>query len=285
MVYISEKESLSDPAAVQVNNKSANKEKQITFHFFFYPMCLLVRSIEKHWFVWSVLLSTKENLSWSVLHVFFFYQLRKFCQRENVVFSIKLISCHSLTHFEKKGGGMVGLLVAHWPQVTIPPPIFQSEYVTHWTSTSKVLQRSECGNLPFKPLLESPTNFIMFPCEKTTCHIERRNFRNLKKERKLRIWFNKVLWRVREHHLLFFQGWFPWMLPVKPVVCLVWGWLKWKQRKMEAREEMRAKLRGEKRSQGKEGKWSGITSIEQSSIPAFYCTQSCGVCWSLNQVP
>lgn len=34
MVYISEKESLSDPAAVQENNESANKEKQITFHFF-----------------------------------------------------------------------------------------------------------------------------------------------------------------------------------------------------------------------------------------------------------
>lgn len=157
------------------------------------------------------------------------------------------------------------LAVTPWlsePQVTIPPPFFQSEYVTHWTSTSKVLQRSECGNLPFKPLLESPTNFIMFPCEKTTCHIERRNSRNLKKERKLWMWFNKVLvWRVWEHHLLFFQGWFPPMSPAKPVVCLVCGWLKWKQRKMEAKEEMRAKLRGEKRSQGKEGKWSGITSI------------------------
>lgn len=34
MVCISEKESLSDPAAVQENNKSANEEKQITFYLF-----------------------------------------------------------------------------------------------------------------------------------------------------------------------------------------------------------------------------------------------------------
>lgn len=90
MVFISEKESLSDPAAVQENNKSANKEKQITFHLFIpgvywcvalKSICMISIALDKGEFV---LVGPVCFLP--VKNVFF----RNFCQRENVVFSINI---------------------------------------------------------------------------------------------------------------------------------------------------------------------------------------------------
>lgn len=87
MVYISEKESLSDPAAVQENNESANKEKQITFYLFIPGVywCVALKSID----LYDQYCSRQRRIC-PGQSCMLFYQLRKFCQRENVVFSINI---------------------------------------------------------------------------------------------------------------------------------------------------------------------------------------------------